>query len=80
VDFRRERNRYVILINNKGAPIPPERLASFFEKFNVGPEKKGGTGLGTSYASLVTKAHGGDITASSNAEEGTTVTIALPCS
>jgi len=48
----------------------------FFEKFNSDRlKKKDGTGLGTSYAYLVTKAHGGDIFVKSNEEEGTTVTL-----
>lgn len=63
-------------INNKGTPIPPEKLKLFFEKFNTDRNvKRNGTGLGTTYAYLVVKAHGGDISVSSNEEEGTTVTI-----
>ncbi|MHB9029985.1 MAG: PAS domain-containing protein [Candidatus Latescibacterota bacterium] len=78
VDFLLEKGRYIVRINNKGEPVPPERLATFFEKYNPGTEKKQGTGLGTTYAYLVTKAHGGEVTVSSNAEEGTTVTVELP--
>jgi signal transduction histidine kinase len=80
VELARERDWYIVRINNKGTPIPSERLATFFEKFNVGPEKKEGTGLGTTYAFLVTKAHGGEISVNSNEKEGTTVTVALPVS
>jgi PAS domain S-box-containing protein len=80
VTLSKEPKRYVIRINNKGEPIPPERIATFFDKFNVGPKKRNGTGLGTTYAYMVTKAHGGNITVRSNAEEGTTVTVALPTS
>jgi two-component system CheB/CheR fusion protein len=78
VDFREETHKYAVRINNRGEPVPPERLATFFEKYNPGPEKKHGTGLGTTYARLVTKAHGGEISVDSNAEEGTTVTVVLP--
>ncbi|MHB9029898.1 MAG: sensor histidine kinase [Candidatus Latescibacterota bacterium] len=78
VNLTEEQGRYIVRINNKGTPISPERLATFFEKFNVGPEKRQGTGLGTTYASLVTKAHGGEIRVVSNTDEGTTVTVALP--
>ncbi|MHB9029811.1 MAG: sensor histidine kinase [Candidatus Latescibacterota bacterium] len=77
IDFRKEQDRSIVCINNRGEPIPAERLATFFEKFNVGPEKRHGTGLGTTYAFMVTKAHGGDITVTSNREEGTTVTLAF---
>jgi two-component system CheB/CheR fusion protein len=78
IDFTGENGRFTVRINNRGAPVPPERLATFFEKYNPGPEKKQGTGLGTTYAWLVIKAHGGDIQAASSAEEGTTVTVMLP--
>ncbi|MHB9029813.1 MAG: sensor histidine kinase, partial [Candidatus Latescibacterota bacterium] len=77
VNFRKERKRRVIRINNKGEPVPPDRLATFFEMFNSGKEKSHGTGLGTTYAYLVAKAHGGDVTVTSNREEGTTLTVAF---
>ncbi len=78
VGLDREDGRYVVRVRNRGAPIPPERITTFFEKFNVGPEKPGGTGLGTTYAYLVTRAHGGNISVASNAEDGTTVTVSFP--
>ncbi len=78
IDFAQKKGQYSIRINNKGTPISTERLATFFDKFNVGPEKRKGTGLGTTYAFLVIRAHGGDIRVSSTTEEGTTVVITLP--
>lgn len=73
-----EDNRLVTKINNGGDPVPAEKLNSFFEKFNTDRvRKKSGTGLGTTYAYLVTKAHGGDISVASNAADGTTVTVEL---
>ena len=42
--------------------------------------KEGGTGLGTTYAALVTRAHGGTIDVVSSEEEGTTVTVSIPAS
>ena len=69
----------VVRINNRGEPVPPERLATFFEKFNTDKKKKqGGTGLGTTYAYLVTRGHGGEISVTSDETEGTTVTVKLP--
>ena len=71
-----EENKIVVKINNKGKPIPPEKLQLFFDKFNSDKtEKKDGTGLGTTYSYLVTKAHGGDIFVDSNKTNGTTVTV-----
>ena len=73
-----ENGKIVIKINNKGEPIAPERLKLFFEKFNSDRlKKKDGTGLGTTYAYLVTKAHGGDIFVESDEISGTTVTLAF---
>ncbi len=78
VVLSREDQKIVTKINNGGEPVPADRLDSFFEKFNTDRvRKKSGTGLGTTYAYLVTKAHGGDISVASNASEGTTVTVAL---
>ena len=71
-----QNGKNIVTINNKGEPVPPEKLKLFFEKFNSDrAKKKDGTGLGTSYAYLVTKAHCGDISVESNKENGTTVTL-----
>lgn len=70
----------IIKISNKGEPIPEERLKVFFEKFNSErTEKSDGTGLGTTYAKLVTEAHGGEISVDSNITEGTTLTLKFAC-
>ncbi len=79
VTTRNEDGGLVITINNRGEPVPPQKLATFFEKFNSDrSRKKDGMGLGTTYALLVTRAHGGDITVTSNAVDGTTVSLTLP--
>lgn len=78
VVLSREHQKIVTRINNGGDPVPADKLHSFFEKFNTDrTQKKSGTGLGTTYAYLITKAHGGDISVASNATEGTTVTVTL---
>ena len=76
VELTHQNRQVVVSVNNGGAPVPAERLTTFFEKFNT--DKKGGTGLGTTYAYMVTRAHGGEITIRSNTTEGTTVTVMLP--
>ncbi|MFW6312315.1 MAG: response regulator [Spirochaetota bacterium] len=79
VSVVRDRARCVVTVANGGPPIPPDRLAGFFEKFNSNrTEKAGGLGLGTTYARIVTRAHGGEISVTSTEEEGTIVTVALP--
>ena len=68
-----------ISINNKGETIPPGKLKLFFEKFNTDRvKKKTGTGLGTTYAYLVAKAHGWNISVTSEENDGTTITIRIP--
>lgn len=80
VSLSKAGDRYFVHIQNGGVPIPPERLSSFFHKFNTDrSQKSGGTGLGTTYAYWVVRAHGGEIGVASNEHEGTTVTVALPC-
>lgn len=66
-----------VTIHNGGEPIPEDLLAVFFEKFNT-QGKQGGTGLGTTYAFWVIRAHAGDINVTSTKAEGTTVTVVLP--
>ncbi|MFH1862444.1 MAG: PAS domain-containing sensor histidine kinase [bacterium] len=73
-----ERERLAVAINNGGEAIPPERLDTFFDRFNTTKKEIGGTGLGTTYAALITRAHGGDIRVVSSTQEGTTVTVLLP--
>jgi len=66
-----------VLVQNGGAPVPQALLPAFFDKFNTTKAEQGGTGLGTSYARLVTQAHGGSISVTSSALEGTQVTVQL---
>ncbi|MBU8913958.1 MAG: HAMP domain-containing histidine kinase [Spirochaetales bacterium] len=70
---------YVVQISNPGTPVPAEKIDSFFDKFNSDRRRKpSGVGLGTTYARLVTCAHGGRIGVRRSIEDGTVVTIALP--
>ena len=70
---------YVVRISNLGTPVPAERIDTFFDKFNADRRRKpSGVGLGTTYAKLVTCAHGGRIGVQGSIEDGTVVTIALP--
>lgn len=72
-------DQVLIDINNGGTPIPADRVSRFFEKFNTDREsKRDGTGLGTTYAYWVIKAHQGDIGVTSLEGEGTTVSLCLP--
>ncbi|MCZ6634373.1 MAG: PAS domain-containing sensor histidine kinase [bacterium] len=65
-------------VHNWGDPIPEDRVATIFEKFNTTKRDKKGTGLGTTIARLFVEAHGGRIWAESSKEKGTTFTIVVP--
>ena len=71
-----------ISINNKGPKIGPEKLARLTERFYRLQEHKDkkikGTGLGLAIAKHIIIRHKGNITVSSNGNDGTTFTIYLP--
>ncbi|MBF0481833.1 MAG: PhnD/SsuA/transferrin family substrate-binding protein [Desulfovibrionaceae bacterium] len=76
VDLSREAGSYVIAVSNS-RPVPAEIRERFFEKYATAG-KKGGTGLGTYSAAIMTRALGGTITMQTSEEAGTTVTVRLP--
>lgn len=74
-------NDVVITFSNQGDPIPREKLDMIFEKFfrldSARSSHTGGAGLGLAIAKEIVVAHGGTITASSNALK-TIFTVVLP--
>jgi two-component system heavy metal sensor histidine kinase CusS len=74
-----------ILVENPGAPIPPEQAARLFERFYRGDAARGrrdeaagsGTGLGLAIVKSIVEAHGGVAEASSRAG-WTRFTVTLP--
>jgi signal transduction histidine kinase len=68
--------RVAVDIHNFGV-VPEEIRENFFSKY-VTFGKKGGTGLGTFSAKLITDTLGGEISFTTSKEMGTTVTVALP--
>lgn len=71
----------VITCTNRGKAIPPEKLDTIFEKFYrldaARSGQTGGAGLGLAIAKEIVIAHGGSITAESNASR-TMFTVTLP--
>jgi PAS domain S-box-containing protein len=76
----REDHAHLVLdVTNRGAPIPPDRLARIFEPLQQGDDgaRRGGIGLGLFIAREIAHAHGGSIDVRS-ADDATTFTVRLP--
>ena len=72
-------NTVLVTVNNRGALIPKSHIKTFFQKFKTNRGRnKIGVGLGTTYALIVTEAHGGTMSVESKPSAGTTVSIRLP--
>ena len=72
----------VVLEINNGGSIAPELLATIFEPFRSGTERRNegssGLGLGLYISEQIVLAHGGTITVGSSGAEGTRFSIRLP--
>jgi len=68
----------VMTVHNIGAPIQEATLAQLFQPFQRVDHRREGLGLGLYIASQIVRAHGGTITASSSAADGTTFTVTWP--
>lgn len=73
-------NDYVrFRVSDNGEGIPAEYLPRIFSRFvQVPGATRGGAGLGLSIAQTIVKAHGGEITATSEIGKGSTFTFTLP--
>ncbi len=83
ISIRAEKDGVVVIcVHDEGGAIPADALPHLFERFyRADPARSrstGGTGLGLSIAREIALRHGGDITASSAPEEGTSFCVRLP--
>jgi two-component system sensor histidine kinase BaeS len=69
--------RIAVAVADDGPGIPPELLATVFERFTKGAESRG-SGLGLAIARAIVVAHGGEIDAESGPGNGTTIRFVLP--
>jgi len=69
-----------ITVKDNGIGISQKDIARIFERFyRCDPSRsEAGIGLGLSFARAIARAHGGDITVSSQPAQGSTFTITLP--
>lgn len=81
IQARYSGNQILISFENQGNQIPEHRLSAIFDKFYRLDEARstttGGSGLGLAIAKSIINAHGGEITAESDAAK-TVFTITLP--
>jgi signal transduction histidine kinase len=86
VDVRVERvnGHAIVSVSDNGIGIPAEELPHIFERFyrvdKARTRSEGGTGLGLAICQSVVEAHGGQITARSEPQQGTTLEVRLPLS
>ncbi len=82
VGLRTEQNNLVAEVKDNGPGISPEDLPHIFEKLyrvqKEGTRATEGSGLGLSIVKRIVELHGGEITAKSVVEQGTTFSIRLP--
>jgi phosphoserine phosphatase RsbU/P len=79
VEAATQNGQFELWVANAGDPIPSETLEKLFEPFFRGNRRasRQGLGLGLYIASQIAKAHGGELTVSSTAEE-TRFTFRIP--
>ena len=72
-------NQAVVSVKDTGIGISPKDLPHIFERFYRCDQSRSqiGIGLGLSLARAIARAHGGDITATSSPNQGSTFTITL---
>lgn len=72
----------LVEVEDTGAGIPADRLDRVFDRYYRGRDARtrrgGGTGLGLAIARAIARAHGGDLTATSEAGRGSCFTLRLP--
>ena len=82
IEVVKDKERLLTKITDQGVGIPEENLERIFERFyrvdKARTRQLGGTGLGLAIAKELINAHGGDIWASSQENQGTTIAFSLP--
>jgi signal transduction histidine kinase len=72
-------DQVAIEVADNGRGIAPQDLGRIFELFRrVGKQDQAGEGVGLAYARTVVRNLGGDVTATSELDKGTTFRIVLP--
>ena len=77
---RQEGSDAVLEVTDTGIGIPPEDLPHIFDRFwrGQGTAQTSGSGIGLAIAAGLARAHGGELTATSEPGRGTTLRLTLP--
>ncbi len=80
VSARREADKMVFSVDDEGAGMPQEFIASAFDRFasRAGGSSRGGAGLGLSIVRAFVELHGGTVVIRSAEGRGTSVSVRLP--
>jgi signal transduction histidine kinase len=82
IDVRREGDRFVIAVADRGIGIPPDEMGKLFQRFgrtsNARKSKIAGTGVGLFIVKTIVERHNGSVEAKSTLAAGSTFTISLP--
>jgi signal transduction histidine kinase len=73
-----ENNLLIISVHNFGRQIPADALDAIFGRYYKIDKIGSGWGIGLAFVREVARAHGGEVTAKSNAEEGNLFEIKIP--
>lgn len=75
-----EQDGVILSVRNSGKPIPPEELPKVFERLYRGEYARtsAGSGLGLTIVERIVRLHGGNVSITSSAAQGTEVAIRLP--
>lgn len=74
-----ETQQVCLQVIDEGCGIDADNLARLLDPFFTTRRETGGTGLGLSVSSGIIQAHGGQLQFESTINQGTTVTLTLPC-
>jgi two-component system NtrC family sensor kinase len=75
---QRQRMQFELAVSDSGHGMSPEELRRAFEPFYTTKTADRGTGLGLVIVEHIVRAHGGQLSAESTPERGTTVRVRLP--
>jgi signal transduction histidine kinase len=80
VSARREGDRMVFSVDDEGAGMPQEFIATAFDRFaaRAGGSSRGGAGLGLAIVRAFVELHGGTVAIRSAEGQGTSVSVRLP--